>query len=309
MRRLFLATIATCFVAVSFAQAPVTKTKNEKWKNGGVLALMGGQTGSRNWTAAPEKFSLTGLATLSLFGNKTWNKNTWDNSLDLAYALSNTSSGGIRKLDDKIDLYTRYGYWLKNKWGAGVIGNVRTQFSPGFDRSEGMEKRISGFFAPAFITLGAAMHFKPVSNWVVSFGPALRWVMVTNAPYSLLNQGGVKPDGTKEKTLAEIYGVDPAKRSRTDAGLLLSTTFNKPIASNVAYKTRLDVMTDFNNHEDLNASTYWTNTFTMSVNKWLKVTYNFDLIYDDQINYFGDSKNETGVQIKSILGVGLAVGF
>ncbi len=309
MRRILLASIAACLIVFGSAQAPAAKTKNLKWKNGGVLAIMGGQTGSRNWTAAPEKFSLTGLATLNLFGNKTWNNNTWDNSLDLAYALSNTSSGGIRKLDDKIDLYSRYGHWFRNKWGAGVIGNLRTQFSPGFDRTEGSGKRISGFFAPAFITLGAAVHFKPSSNWVVSAGPALRWVMVTNAPYSLLNQGGIKPDGTKEKTLAEIYGVDPVARSRTDAGLLLSTTFNQPVASNVMYKTRVDLLTDFKNHEDLNASAYWTNTFTMSVNKWLKVTYNFDLIYDDQIKYFGDAKNETAVQIKSILGVGLAVGF
>jgi hypothetical protein len=81
------------------------------------------------------------------------------------------------------------------------------------------------------------------------------------------------------------------------------------VAKNVMLRSRLDALSDFNNHEDLNANVYWTNTFTMSVNKWLKVTYNFDLIYDDQIKYFGDTKNADAVQMKSILGVGLAVGF
>ncbi len=308
MRRMIFTAFAMCVVVSAFAQAQ-PKTKNLKWKQGGTFSVMGGQTGSRNWTAAPEKFSLTGLASLNLFSNKTWGKNNWDNSLDLAYALSNTESNGIRKLDDKIDLYTRYGYMFANKIGAGVIGNVRTQFSSGFDYSEGQRKRISGFFAPAFITLGAGFHFKPVTDWTISVGPAVRWVLATNAPYSLINQGGVKPDGTKEVTLAEIYGVDPAERSRTDAGLLLSTTFNKKLAKNVQYKTRLDALSDFKNHEDLNASIFWTNTLTMSVNKWLKVNYNFDLIYDDQIRYFGDAKNEDAVQMRSILGVGLAVGF
>jgi hypothetical protein len=35
--------------------------KNLKWKNGGSFSIMGGQTGSRNWTAAPEKFLSPGL--------------------------------------------------------------------------------------------------------------------------------------------------------------------------------------------------------------------------------------------------------
>ncbi|HVG12735.1 MAG TPA: DUF3078 domain-containing protein, partial [Flavisolibacter sp.] len=307
MRRIVFTTCALCLVFGTWAQTG-EKPKNPKWKQGGSLSLSGGQTGSRNWTAAPEKFSLTGLATLHLFGNKTWGKNTWENSLDLAYALTNTESAGIRKLDDKIDLYTRYAYWFKSKVGAGAIGNVRTQFSNGIDYREGNGKRISGFFAPAFITIGAGIQLKPVPDWTVSVGPAIRWVLVTNAPYSLQNQGGIKPDGTREKTLAEIYGVDPAERSRTDIGGLLSTTFNKTIAKNVAYRARLDLLADVKNHQEPNASVYWTNTFTMSVNKWLKVNYNFDLIYDDQITYFGDNKNEDAVQMKSILGVGLAVG-
>jgi hypothetical protein len=309
MRGFLFAAFAMCCATALFAQEGQGATKNTKWKQGGTFAIMGGQTGSRNWTAAPEKFSLTGLATLNLFSNKTWGKNNWDNSLDLAYALSNTESSGIRKLDDKIDLYTRYAYYFAGKYGAGILGNVRTQFSNGFDHSEATRKRISGFFAPAIITLGAGVHFKPVTDWTISLGPAVRWTLVTNAPYSLVHQGGVKPDGTTEKTLAEIYGVDPNERSRTDIGGLLSTTFNRKVAKNVLYRTRLDVMSDLKNHNDLNASVYWTNGLNMSVNKWLKVTYNFDLIYDDGIKYFGDNKDEDAVQMKSILGVGLAVGF
>lgn len=218
MRRIVFTACALTLAFAALAQT-VERPKNLKWKHGGTFSLSGGQTGSRNWTAAPEKFSLTGLATLYLFGNKTWGKNTWENSLDLAYALTNTESAGIRKLDDKIDLYTRYAYWFKGKMGAGLIGNVRTQFTNGIDYREGDGKRISGFFAPAFITIGAGVQFKPVQDLTVSVGPAVRWVLVTNAPYSLQNQGGIKPDGTRERTLAEIYGVDPAKRSRTDSTL------------------------------------------------------------------------------------------
>jgi hypothetical protein len=50
----------------------------------------------------------------------------------------------------KLDLYTRYGYMFKDKLGAGLIGNVRTQFSNGYDYSETPRKRVSGFLHPLF---------------------------------------------------------------------------------------------------------------------------------------------------------------
>jgi hypothetical protein len=306
---MFFTAFALCLVVGTMAQTSTKAPKNLKWKNGGIVSLMGGQTGTRNWTAAPEKFSLSGVGTMFLFANKTWTKNTWENNLELAYGLSNTTSGGLRKLDDKIDLYTRYGYWFKPKMGFGVLGNLRTQFSNGWDYSETPKKRISGFFAPAYLTLGAALHFKPVTDWTISVGPAVRWNIVTNNPYSLRYQGGIKPDGTQERTLADIYNIDPVEKTRQDAGFLLSTTFNRKIAKNVMYRTRLDALVDVNNNTNGATDVYWTNTFTMSVNKWLKVNYNYDLVHDKDVKYFGDNKNESALQMKSILGVGLAVGF
>jgi hypothetical protein len=133
-------------------------------------------------------------------------------------------------------------------------------------------------------------------------------VVVTNAPYSYNFQGGVKPDGTMEKSLAEIYGVDPGDEVRRELGAFLSATYRKTVFSNVDYRTRLDLMSDFERHAE-NIDIYWTNGVTMSVNKWLKVSYNFDLIYDDDVKIFGDNRNVPAIQMKSILGVGVAVGF
>jgi hypothetical protein len=312
MRRILFLACALSAVLIADAQTATKKTKNPKWTNGGVFSLMGAQTGSRNWAVAPEKFSITGIASLNLWFNKAWGRSTWDNSADLAYGLSNTQTAGLRKVDDKLDLYSRYSYgFLKGKSfvNVGLIGNLRTQYSNGYDYSETPRRRISGFFAPAYLTVSPGFHFKPAKNFVLAIGPAARWVIVSNNPYSYNYQGGVKPTGEVERSIASIYGVDPVKTSRFEAGALLSATLQAGIMKNVKYRTRLDAMSNFVEDAPGNIDVYWTNNFTMSVNKWLKVTYSFDLVYDDDVKIFGENKNSAATQMRSVLGVGLAVGF
>ncbi|MCW3073329.1 MAG: hypothetical protein JWP69_398 [Flaviaesturariibacter sp.] len=311
MRRILFVALTLCSTFFAIAQTPPKKVKNTKWKNGGVLSIMGAQTGSRNWTVAPEKFSLTGIASLNLFANKTWGRSTWDNNADFAYGISNTQSSGIRKVDDKLDLYTRYSYALSktsNMIGFGLVGNVRTQFSNGYDYSESPRRRISGFFAPAYLLISPGFHFKPVKNLTIAVGPAARWIVVSNNPYSYNYQGGIKPDGEVEQTIASIYGVDPVETSRFEAGALISTTYKANVMKNVAYRGRLDLMSNALESAG-NIDVYFTNSFTMSVNKWLKVTYNYDIVYDDDVKIFGANKNSAATQMRSVLGVGLACGF
>jgi hypothetical protein len=75
------------------------------------------------------------------------------------------------------------------------------------------------------------------------------------------------------------------------------------------WKTRLDLNSDVRENDPLAIDVYWTNTVAMSVNKWLKVHYNFDLYHDENVKMFGRSRNESRTQMKSMLGVGLGVMF
>ncbi|WP_315819916.1 hypothetical protein [Paraflavitalea speifideaquila] len=58
-----------------------------------------------------------------------------------------------------------------------------------------------------------------------------------------------------------------------------------------------------------NVDVFWTNAIVMKVNKFLNVTYNFDLIYDDDVRQFGPNENAAGVQLRSLLGVGFSAKF
>ena len=302
---------------VSTAQTTKEEKSSSAFTIGGTFSIMGAQSGSKNWSQGAEKFSLAGVASLYLFANKSSGSNTFENSLDFAYGLVNTGSDGVRKIDDKFDLYSRYGHTLKGKLGLGVVANLRTQFSNGYDYTETPQKRISGFFAPAFATFSPGLQWKPVTGLAMHLGPAVRWIIITNNPYSLNYQGAVKPDGSTERTLASLYDVKPSRQVRIETGPYLSTTFQKEIMKNVSYRGRLDLLLDVlneipkqnNSQWDTNVDVYLTNNFMMSVNKWLKVNYSLDIVYDDNVKMFGRDKKDAAIQLKSILGLGIAASF
>ena len=312
MRKFIFTLIAFALVTVSFAQEnkKMADKKNSPWKQGASVSIIGGQGGSRNWPSGADKFSLSFAGYLNLWANRTWRKNTWENSLDLGYAFINTSSVGVRKQDDKVDLYIKYGYQLNSKWKAGVAGNLRTQMTNGFDYSYNKPRRNSGFFAPAFLVFAPGFNYKPWNTFEIFISPvAARWVIATNKPYSFNYQGGIKPDGTPETPLASYYGVDPVRKVRFEAGPYFSFKYKGNLFKNVMYKSRLDAFSDFGHEEPGNIDWYWTNTIGMKVNRLLQVTYNFDVVYDDNTRMFGPLQNKPGAQLRSMLGVGLMVKF
>jgi hypothetical protein len=283
--------------------------KTTAWKKGGYLSLNLGQSGSRNWAGGNEKFSLAFSGYLNLWAVRKAGKNTWDNSFDFGYAMVNTHSGGVQKVDDKIDIVSKYTYDLTKHAGVGTWLNLRSQFTNGWDNTETPRKRISGFFAPAYLTFGPGINLHTAHSFSVFISPAsARWVIVTNKPYSLNFQGGVKPDGSPERSLASFYSVDPQKQVRFEVAAVLSAKLQKEICKNVMFKSRLDIASEYTNNPG-NMDWYWTNSLGMRVNKWLQVTYNFDVAYDDDVRMFGTNKTSPALQLRSLLGVGVAAKF
>jgi hypothetical protein len=338
MRKIPLILLFTAYYTVMLAQDPSIKgmqtiaqkelpkdtAHKNGWKRGGLISLNFGQGSSHNWAAGAEKFSLSAAAFVNLFANNIHGKWSWNNNLDLAYALVNTSSQGVRKNDDKIDFLSRVGYALGPKFDVSGILSFRTQFTDGFEYNylnKGIQHRISGFFAPAYLVVAPGITWKPASYFSVFISPiAGRWVIVSNNPYSYVYPGGIAPTGEIETPLALNYGVDPGQKVKIELGAFLSANFNKEIVKNVVYISKLELYSNYLKSKRIgdtgdgksrpqNVDVYWTNVFAMKVNKWLNVNYNFDLIYDDNVRQFGPNKNAAGIQLRSLLGVGFAAKF
>lgn len=267
----------------------------EGWTKGGVFNLNLSQGASRNWAAGAEKASFSINALINSFAYYKRGRNAWDNTINLQYGLVNATSIGTRKNDDRIDLLSRYGYQLKNpKWYVSVLGNIRTQFTDGFDYSVNPKKQNSALFAPAYALLSPGFMYKPNATFDVFVSPVTaRWVIVNN----------------QHKMLRSLYGfTDTTKSSRNEIGAFLTANLKRDIAKNINYTSRLDLFSNYRNNPQ-NVDVFWTNVIGMKVNKYIGVTYNFDLIYDDDVQDAKRPGRKLGTQLKSLLGVGLTATF
>lgn len=311
MRKLIF-TFSVLFISFSLlAQTKTTKKKNEHWKHSGYLSLAFGQGGSRNWSPGAERFSFQGSARVFVLSEFKDGRHAWDTYTDLAYGMQNTTTTGVRKSQDKIDVVSKYGYSISKKVNLAGWFNLRTQFSDGFDYTETPKRRISGIMAPGYITAAPGFEWKPCKSGDLSifFTPAMaRLVVTTNRPYSYNYQGGLKPDGSTERSLAEKYGVDPVRKVDGEIGAMTSVAYaKKELFKNVGFRARLDVFSDYVDREPWNMDVFLNSLVTMKVNNWLAVTYSFDMIYDDDQKQFGALRNKPAAQLHSMLGVGVGV--
>ena len=289
------------------------------WTKGAQFFAIAGQAGSKNWASGNDIFSISANAFLNAHANLTKKNWYFNNSLIASYGLINTDEYATIKNDDKIDLFSTLGIKLKKKpkFGVGAAFNFRSQFSNGYDRdylNQGIKRRTSGFFAPAYITLapaGVNYQIKNLSIYATLLG--FRGVIVSNEPYSYTYQGGIIPGNmvneknmaTIERSVAEMYGVDPKKTIQYQVGPYISAAYDKEICHNISYMGRIDLFSDFNHATPGNIDIFFTNTLVFKINNWINALYSLDLAYDDDIKKFGYYKNHPALQSKSILGIGI----
>ncbi len=116
MRKLIFTLFSFTLTFSLFAQNTTTGNNNKRgWTTEGYFNFNVGQGGSRNWAAGSEKFTLQAAAYLNYQANRKWRKNIWENSIDLSYALTNSSSTGFRKTDDKIDFVSMFRHQVCKK--------------------------------------------------------------------------------------------------------------------------------------------------------------------------------------------------
>lgn len=267
-------------------------TLNKIWKTGGVASLTAAQGSLSNWAAGGEKFSLAFNAFVNAHAFYKKDKNSWDNNLDLNVGYLKTTSLGTRKSDDRIDLTSKYGYALNSKLNLSLLGNLRTQFFKGYDYPDPNTKiYTSKAFAPAYVLLSAGLDYKPDDKLSIFLSPATaRWVIVSDT------------------TLGHLYGVKPGEKSDFQFGAFASIAYNTELGKVVTYSGKLDLFSNYL-HKPGNVDLYMTNMFAAKLSKVLSATWNFNLIYDDDVKQFGDNHDSPALQLQSLIGVGLLVKF
>ena len=268
-------------------------TSKWKWKKGGIINLNLSQASLKNWAAGGDEFAMSLSTYLNYFLLYREGKKSWDNSVDFNLGYVQTTSLGSRKNDDRLDVLSKYGYAVKPRWYLTGLFNFRTQFFDGYTYTKPDREFASSFLSPAYILLSAGIDYKPDAEFSAFISPITsRFVIVAN----------------KELSAKGLYGVTPGENSLYELGAFASLNYNKSVIKNVSYKAKLDLFSNYLRNPK-NIDLYMTNYLTFKVNSFLSASYNLDLIYDDDVRLFGDNQNSAGLQVKSVMGIGILVRF
>lgn len=268
-------------------------TLKKEWRRGGVYNINLSQGSLSNWAAGGDNFSLAVTSILNLYAFYKKDIHSWDNTLDFNFGYVRTSSLGSRKNDDRIDLLSKYGRAVSEKWNVAALVNFRSQFFKGYTYPEDVKTFASAFLSPAYVLTSIGMDYKPNQNFSLFFSPVTaRWVIV------------------KDDTLSAkgFYGVEPGKHTRSEFGAFVSANYLKEFSPSLTYKGKLDLFSNYKNNPD-KIDVFMTNVLSVKLSKVLSASWNVDLIYDDDVRLFGDDGKSAAVQLKSLVGIGLLVKF
>ncbi|HET6767459.1 MAG TPA: DUF3078 domain-containing protein [Chitinophagaceae bacterium] len=254
------------------------------WKRSGTFIFNLNQGALSNWAGGGEDNTLGINSLLSYAVNFRQGKNTWDNFFDMALGFQNaTSFDKYRKIDDRIDITSKYGYQVSNRWYASLLFNFNSQFLEGYDYSTTPITKISSFLSPGKIILSPGMNYKTANRFSFFISPAtFRWVLKRDPDF--LN--------------VAKFGVDSAKKANMEFGAYITTTYKAQITRWAAYTGRLDLFSNYR-REPQNVDLLMNNLLTMKFTKLFATNLSFDLIYDHDVRQ--------RLQVKEIFGIGLTV--
>ena len=185
---------------------------------------------SSNWTGGGVNSVALGLF-FNALKEKKKGKNSWRNDLQTQYGVVRNKGQQSRKNVDRIFFDSKYNRELTEKWS--LFGNINflSQFAPGYRYSANpdsarFKEKISGFFAPAYLTEAIGIEYKPVPYFFIDLAPAaLRQTFVTNESIRI--------------ALPSNYGVALNKKVRSEVGIIqLVANFDKDIAKDINLKFR-----------------------------------------------------------------------
>ncbi len=274
-----------------------TLKKNEvdsipgNWKKGGLVGLNLTQGSLSNWAAGGDDFTLAVNGYLNGFAYFTKGKHSWDNNLDIFLGYIRTTSLGTRKNDDRVDILSKYKCAFSPQFSTAALFNFRTQMFDGFTYVNDSTRLFSSsFMSPAYVIFSPGLDWKPFKNFSIFVSPITsRWVIIGN-----------------ERLAAKGNYAAPGEQFKNELGAFATLNFTTDQNRIVTYRGRADIFSNYRNNPQ-NIDIFMQNIFAAKIFKIFALTWNIDVIYDDDARLFGENNNAPRTQLKSMFGLGLRV--
>lgn len=270
-----------------------TTTKIERL---GLLGVNFNSVGLKNWAGGGNN-SISTSAKFGLGYNYITFNTVWNNSLEGGYGVVKLGDEGFKKTDDRIILSSKFGYKAANELSYSALLDFRTQFANGYDYnkldSQNNYLIISKFMAPAYLTIGLGMNYKPLQIIDIYLSPlSNRIIFVLDE--DLANNGA--------------YGVTPGKKLKSELGSTFDMIIQSPIITNVDLRTRLNLFSAYENFTSVVIN--WEFGLNFKVNEYITAAFSLNSIYDEKININRDDGTYgPATQLKHVLLIGFAYKF
>lgn len=269
-----------------------TAKKQEGWTMRGTNVLLLNQAAFSNWVAG----GINSVA-LTARGDYEFNlkrgKTLWENRILMGYGLRSEQKSDVTKVEDVIDLTSKYGYQIKqSNWFAAAALNLKTQFSKGYDYSKPTQGYISNFMAPGYVTVGLGVDYIPNDNFQLSIHP------ITSRLTFIGDKAVFDPD--HDGVLTEAFGAQPGDSFVYQFGAYVGGRYKAKLMDNILLDNRFGVFTNYLKNPQ-NMVLAYSGILDMKVNRFISAQITADLFYDD---------NQIGkLQLKETLGVGFTYKF
>lgn len=353
MKKTLLLNLLLCFMLFSVqAQDSIAKPKKKKielpngdgfynkdstWVFGGYVGASVSQTALYQWgPGGNNNFSF--LINASGYAKYKKGKLMWDNSVEAKFGMvanglirsKALAQSNLQKNIDLLALKSSFGYEITKSLYASAKVSFESQFSPTYDysltdTSNGRFRRytVSKFAAPAVLTIGPGLTWKPKEYFTLFFSPVSgKMTFVTKDDPGRDTTKAI--DGTfTDRYYSDIdetrFGLKRGSGFMGELGWELDLLFQKDIVKNVNWKSHLNVFGAYMNgsyntilpkyysdQDSLGAITIsektkhipivkWENDIVFKVNKWLSATLSTKFVYQYNAQVPIDTrKNETG---------------
>lgn len=291
MKKLTIILIATFCSSMIWAQETKDTTY---WKKGGLASLSFSQVSFSNWVAGG-KNSVSGVGIFNYFANYQKARINWENTLKTGYGLLKEGSNEVVKSEDKLELNSKLGVKSHNaKIFYSSFANFLTQFADGYKYPD-KTKKISGLFAPAYLSLATGIDYKPTDKFSLFFSPV-------SGKFTFVTDKVLSAEGA--------FGVDKGKKARAELGATLKSELKASLAKNVSVVSSVTLFSNyFHNPEKIDVN--WDLLLNLKVNEYISANFISNMIWDDDILITVDDKGTKAkrVQWKQLFGVGLSYKF
>jgi len=281
---------------------------SKRWEIGGPLSVTFTQTSLTNWAEGGE--NSTGLTAIaSLHANYTDSNFSWLNDLELGYGFTKLEGEPTQKTTDQIEATSSVGYKLFDHTSLCFLTNFQSQFAPGYTNIADTTV-MSKFMAPGYLIISLGLDYKPNKDLSIFLSPASgRLIFVEDQALANVGDDGVTP--AIEDNLGHI--IVKGKEEKTEFGAYFKGNYDHTFNKNINFTTELELFSNYLKNPQ-NIVVNWSTYLQLKFSKYLAVTFNTQLIYDNTIDVpiykkINGVNTQVGsgprLQFKDVLGVGL----